>query len=249
MGSRFPIAALTAAALLFAQPASAGDGMWAWLSSLSPPGPFTGDRFGWPALLATACRQDGDWKLSPFGTHSADQTNRRGTTEGAQGHPILPCAYVEWVHFKSESDFKGNPDSVAGYPEIHVRQFDIGMSVRLHDALDIGGGYGRIWFRHDDEATGTEATKAKFTITPVRVVMRPLLFFVPENRWRPFAGAVSVYWKEVFVPGPIRGDDFGEKRPKGQAEFSEDATFAASVGVILDVTAFLRGFLEFKRRP
>ena len=126
-----------------------------------------------------------------------------------------------------------------GYPEICVNLIDIGASARLHDGLDIGGGFGWAWFRHDNDATRTEVTTRKLTLTPIRVVLRPLLFVIPEKKYNRVARAISVYWKEVWVSGPIRGRDFGQRPRLDEPEFREGSALATSFGFTVDVTAFL----------
>jgi hypothetical protein len=237
MRCRFPLAALTVAFVL-AQPTPAAAGFWAWLSSLSPPGPFTAPYDVLPPVLATVCVQDRRLKPSPIGLDrdAHDDVLRSRDSSGSaksHWHPVLPCTYVEWATFKSDPE--ENPD----YPEIRVNLVDIGVSARLHDGLDIGGGFGWVWFRHDNDASRTDVTRRKLAITPIRVVVRPLLFVLPETKFSRWAGAFSVYWKDVWISGPIHGGEFGQRVRPGESEFREGSPLATSFGFTVDLTALL----------
>jgi hypothetical protein len=190
-------------------PRPASAGFWAWLSEFSGPGPFK----GWGFLL-TGCFVDGKLKPSPVAQDS-------GNTEK---HP--PCVYFD------KGLFNVDADSIKGFPKIDTSLNDFGGSVRLVDGLDIGGGLGWISFDSGE-------THRKFTVTPIRLVTRPLLLATPPGflgKNRHYLGVLSVYWKEVFVSGDITGEDFGV----AAAKFRSKGESVSSFGIVFDATALLR---------
>lgn len=209
-----------------ARPASAG--LWAWLEKFSGPGPFTGT-----PVLVTFCFQKlltADGK--PNGTVFAPSpVSRPDTTKEP-----LSCIYFD------RGVFDADRDDIRGFPEIHATLNDIGGSVRLVDGLDIGAGLGWITFSNKE----TQNTPSKFTITPLRIVTRPLLLAFPPgypSTRRHFLGALSIYWKETFVEGHLTGEDFGAERSR----FDGNGELVRSYGFVLDVTALL--FKEKWRLP
>jgi hypothetical protein len=176
-------------------------------------------------------------KPSPIGRDSSAHEvslTPKGAAQlsGAHQHPVLPCLYAE------RATFIAKPDPDLGYPEIRVSLYEFGGAARLHDGLDIGGGIGFAQFEHDDVA-GSEVTNVKLTLTPIRVSLRPLLFVVPEGKWTRLGNALTIYWKQLYISGPIRGSDFGQMPPPGEPEFREGSAIPSSFGITIDVTAFL----------
>jgi hypothetical protein len=221
--------ACVAVVLLIVTPTSATafhNEVWAWLAQLSGPGPFSG-----AMALATACVQDQRLKASPIGADSDDHKNLSDRS-ASHTHPELFCVFVDQGFFSSPAD------AARGYPELRAHMTDVGLSVRLIDGLDLGAGVGWLSFRGDR----IPATTRKLTLTPVRIVIRPLLLALPEEIRRPWLGGLSFYWKQVYIPGRIQGREFGQIPPDGLAPFSGPAEAVESFGFALDATALLRFF-------
>jgi len=204
---------LAALVMTIAFPASAGAwDFWTWLSDFSGPGPFSGTFF---ALTGTVCRQGDRWKPSPIAKDSEAHEE------------VIVCIY-----FDRES-FHDDADPSRGYPDLRIRANDIGASLRVRDWLDVGAGMG--WLSITD--TTSDTTRSRFVMSPVRVVVRPLLLFLPEKgRHRSF-GILSFYWKDIYVPGVIRGRDFGQKPPSDLNEFRASHDVVHAYGLTLDLTA------------
>jgi hypothetical protein len=78
---------------------------------------------------------------------------------------FLPCIYFDTGLYIAKED------PVWGFPRIHASLNDIGGSLRFADWLDIGAGLGWITFDSGKD------THSKFTVTPIRIVARPMLLF------------------------------------------------------------------------
>lgn len=197
---------------LFVRPAPAYASFWAWLEEFSGPGPFKGYAF-----LLTGCVQDGGLRPSPLVKNGTSPASASGAWRP------LGCVYFDRGAFDTAAD------SLRGFPAIDVAHYDVGAAFRLFDGLDVGAGVGRIRFK----ANGT--TRGKATITPLRLVLRPLLLVTPEQHQQRWMSVFSVYWKETFVVGPLTGTDFGA--PAGA--FDSPGEIVRSFGVIFDLTSLL----------
>jgi hypothetical protein len=119
-------------------------------------------------------------------------------------HDRLLCYYADYGTFVADADAERE------FPRVGVTVTDIGPTVRLNDGLDIGGGFGWANFNSEPEG-GDPVRRTRFALTPIRVVLRPVLLAMPEH-WRtrhPWLGVFTVYWKETLVYGSLIGADFG----------------------------------------
>jgi hypothetical protein len=76
-------------------------------------------------------------------------------------------------------------------------------------------------------------------MTPIRLVMRPVLLATPPGflgKNRHFLGFFSFYWKEVLVADDINGEDFGV----AAAKFQTTGDLVRSIGITFDATSLLR---------
>jgi hypothetical protein len=159
----------------------------------------------------------------------SDYFGGNGRPSGA-GHADkhLICAFTDVVRFSAPAD--------RGYPDLTATSFDVGTSARLHDGVDLGVGFGRISFR------GADVHEGYWTLTPVRLVIRPILLALPEEKRRGWMGLFNLYWKETYVKGPIRARDLGAP----QLDWTVQGELIRSFGVNIDVgTLFPTNF----RRP
>jgi hypothetical protein len=141
------------------------------------------------------------------------------------------CGYVDQGFFNSKVDME------RGFPEIRTHLTDIGPSVRLHDGVDLGVGFGWVTFN------GTGVTAAPhMTLTPMRLVMRPILIAVPEAYRKRWMGVLSVFWKETYVIGSLTAEDLGSATDP----FSSDGELIRSFGFNFDITAALPAKWGFK---
>ena len=116
----------------------------------------------------------------------------------------MVCFYVDQGFFSAAADAERK------FPEVGVYMGDIGPTARLHDGLDIGGGFG--WARITSQPAGLEPVRQfRLTLTPIRVLLRPILLALPEE-WREgrqWLGVFTIYWKETFIYGGLTGADLG----------------------------------------
>lgn len=147
-----------------------------------------------------------------------------GASKVGPGHieKALGCVYLD------QGFFRADPDPVRGFPQLRAHMTDIGPSARLHDGVDVGGGVGWVTFTGE----GIEK-KRQVALTPVRLVLRPVLLAVPEHHRKAWMGFLNIYWKETYVAGRLTGADFGAPTNA----FSVDGELIRSFGLNLDVTA------------
>ncbi len=95
-----------------------------------------------------------------------------------QGHvdPPLLCGYFDTALYKAESQ---KPEDKKGFNEVRAHFFDFGPSARFFDSLDIGVGAGFVTIQSTN-SRGNKFETNRVTFVPVRVVLRPLLMFVPD---------------------------------------------------------------------
>jgi hypothetical protein len=162
------------------------------------------------------------------------QIYRSDAAEAGAGHKdkTMVCGYFDYGRFHSEVAV-GTVDA-RGFPNVTANLYDVGPSVRLHDGLDIGGGFGRISFTARPPMQ-PELSRARWTITPFRSVIRPLLLAVPEQHRKDWMGVFSLYWKETYIAGKLTGADFGAPRDS----YAVDGELVRSFGIIIDASALL----------
>jgi hypothetical protein len=210
MKSRYVLVPLVIVMVLAVPRPASARFFWSWLEEFSGPGPFTGR-----TVVLTGCFRSRFPVASPL--------------VGEPGRP-LPCVYFDKGWFDVERDDR------RGFPEIALGMNDFGGSLRIVDGIDLGAGIGWISFR-PQVAGQTEETHRKATVTPIRVVIRPLLVAVPSHMRRKMMGILSIYWKETYVDGPITGRHFGVS----ESQFHSNGELVRSFGIILDLTALVPG--------
>ena len=139
-------------------------------------------------------------------------------------HERLVCGYFDFGSFSADAD----QDPERGFPALTARLYDFGPSARIHDGVDIGGGFGWVRFKGD----GVDVKRAAFT--PLRVILRPILLALPDEWRQEWMGVFSFYWKETYVWGRLSGADFGVDNG-----WSENGELIRSYGVNLDATALI----------
>jgi hypothetical protein len=149
------------------------------------------------------------------------------------GHadPRLICAYIDQGFFHAAAN------NARGFAKIGAHLTDIGPSLRLHDGVDLGAGFGWVTFNGDR----VEASP-HMTITPLRLIFRPITMLAPEQYRRKWMGVLNIYWKETFVVGKLNARDFGSMTDG----FSIDGELVRSFGLNVDVTALFPAKWGFK---
>jgi len=143
----------------------------------------------------------------------------------------LICAYFDFGGFTNDVGETGV--DLNGFPTVTADLFDFGGVARLHDGLDIGGGFGFVRFS-SESAQGT-IHETRMTLTPLRTVVRPLLLVWPEHRRKKWMGILSLYWKETYIVGELQGADFGAP----ENSYRSNGELVRSFGVTLDWTALI----------
>lgn len=137
-----------------------------------------------------------------------------------------PCFYADFGRFKADA----NP--TRGFPRIDITTADFGGAFRFWDSIDIGSGIGFLHISPDGHESNTHVT-----VTPFRLSARPLLMIFDNraNRGgvREALSLLSVYWKGVYVMGPLDGKDFGGD----EKSFQATGDFVQSAGAIIDLSA------------
>jgi hypothetical protein len=149
-------------------------------------------------------------------------------TDFGPGHSDkrMVCFYVDHARYTAEAQ--------RGFPAVAANVLDIGPVARLHDGLDIGGGFGRMSFT-GQLVNGTRFEGSRTTLTPIRVVFRPILVAVPEEWRKRWMGVFTIFWKETFVMGELNGEHFGLPRE----QFRVDGELLRSYGVNIDLLALI----------
>jgi hypothetical protein len=136
------------------------------------------------------------------------------------------CGYLDQGFFSADAS-PPDVDPQQRFPRLRAHMTDIGPSARLHDGIDLGGGLGWVTF------SGSGVDKSQMTLTPVRLILRPILLAVPEHYRQPWMGVLNIYWKQTYVIGRLTGADFGAP----QNAFHVDGEMIRSFGFNFDVTA------------
>jgi hypothetical protein len=146
----------------------------------------------------------------------ANESRREGP-----GHKdrAFVCGYADVARFSA--------DAGGGFPQLTATSIDAGPSARLHDGVDVGVGIGRIVFR------GSGVKQGYTTLTPIRLVLRPILLALPEEKRRAWMGFFNIYWKETYVEGLIKAADLGAP----SSDWSVDGELIRSFGFNIDVGA------------
>jgi hypothetical protein len=179
------------------QPAEAS--LWDWLQELSGPGPFHG-RFNYALTL----------KCEGSGVFRPSRTDVKSPTT---------CVFFDQRFFKSEADDR--------FDSVNVVVTEIGPSIRLHPAVEVGAGIGVINFTSE----GKSATR--LTGSFPRLVFNPFLA-LPKLQTNKHAdwGFFKIYFRESIIVGGLSEEDFSAKPG---TRFSVRHERVRSMGFIIDV--------------
>lgn len=203
------VAGIVAASVAgFPSSASAGlDDIWDIVDALSGPGPFKGG----PVMAATiGCRQGRAWRFTP----AMSDPGRN-----------VPCLYVDFRDLAVEP--KGP------YARVTAKMVETGVSFTQHRALELGAGLGVAYFA--TTVSGTDYNVTNFTVTPIRVVFKPLRL-MPQWRAEPRAGFLQVHYRGTVRFGDIDGSDFGAPA----STFRAGTEYLNGAGLVIDVLQALR---------
>jgi len=184
------------------------DDIWDIIDALSGPGPFKGG----PVLAATInCWEDG----SPRFRRAMSNPDR-----------LDPCLYVDFRDMYVEP--KGP------YGTVTAKLLETGFSFEQYRFLELGAGFGVAFF--STTVDGTDYNVTNFTVTPVRVALKPLRLI---RKWRDNsrAGFLQVHFRGTVRFGEIDGSDFGA--PAGT--FKAGTEFLRGGSLVIDVLQAVRG--------
>jgi hypothetical protein len=158
---------------------------------------------------------------------------KESTADSGPGHrdPRPICAYVDQGFFHAAE----NP--ARGFGKIRAHLTDVGPSARIHDGVDVGAGIGWVTFSGD-----RVNVPAHFTITPIRLILRPITLAVPEEHRARWMGVLNIYWKETYVKGRLSAEQFGSTTDN----FSVNGELIRSFGFNVDITALFPAKWRFQ---
>jgi hypothetical protein len=225
---RFLIVAVLACGGLMASPVPASASLMDWLQELSGPGPFNAKHIN---LIVDVCptghKYNQDHEVDIFASDYGEQWNK----------PRV-CLFVDNRLLRND----GAGDNF-GAGTIDVHTFEFGASARLHRAVSIGFGVGRIGFK-----SNKGAEPARFLVTAPRIVVKPALIFGGDfwdnkNKFvQAAAGILKFYIKNNIISGKLTGADFGLSLADANSNFSVSHDRVWSSGFVLDFTEVLALF-------
>ena len=190
------------------RPAHAGiDDWWDYLDQLSGPGPF----YGGPAIGATI----GCWEDGRFEWRRAIEPRR-----------FSPCVYWDWRELSAPAK--------APFAEVSANLLDSGVSFHISPYFEYGVGIG--WAHFATSVRDTKFAVDNFTITPARLVFRPLRA-IPEWRANPRAGFLQIVVRDTVRFGRLTSADFGAPNDP----WSTGTEHLTGVTLVIDVLTALRG--------
>jgi hypothetical protein len=163
-------------------------------------------------------------RSEPMTLRDISELYKLDVADHGPGHidPRFICGYVDQGFFHASANIQ------RGFPAIRAHLTDIGPSARLHDGVDVGAGIGWVTFA----GNGVHAP-ARFTITPIRLILRPITLAVPEEYRKRWMGVLNIFWKETYVRGRLNAEQFGSSTDT----FSVNGELIRSFGFNVDVTA------------
>ncbi len=213
---RLIFVACMVAGVVQAAPAEAS--FLSWLEELSGPGPFTGPVFSVPV----ACVHD---------------SSRDGPRCNPDGPPLSGTIHVRFGNFYSRASdrrFKDlNDDLDDNHGVVRVRPFSVVYLLRLHRALEVGGGGGVMFLSGDRFSPFTRLVLTPFTASLTPLTIRRAW---PRGKWRQAARALRIDVDAMLVPQGFRGSDFNNSRTR----FDSGPDLLWHAGVVLDFSAFGR---------
>ena len=181
---------------------------WDWLEELSGPGPFH-DRFISSNLALTLKCED-----SPV-FHLSTKDVKSTTT----------CLFFDQRFFRNDGDPR--------FARVDVSITEVGPSIRLHPAIEVGAGMGAIHF------SGKGTSETRLMVSFPRLVFNPLLA-VP--RWQTDKNAdlgfFKIYFRESIIFKGLSQADFSVKPGAAfSTPFSTKHERVNSMGFIIDAVA------------
>jgi hypothetical protein len=146
-------------------------------------------------------------------------------------HNRFICGYFDSGRYKAYEEDPRFP----GLADLQARMYDLGPVARVHDGVDIGGGFGWVRFK----GMGGAVDLKKMTFTPIRIILRPAIIALPDElrrKWR-WAGIFTMYFKETYVKGKLEAADFDVQ----SSDWAENGELVRSFGINLDLLALLPG--------
>ena len=202
---------------LTAAPRSAEADIWDWLQEFSGPGPFHTRNLN----LMVPCTNEVGVRSEAL--PQVDPSNPK------------PCWYIDYRSFKNNTD---QDNFKAGKVELHV--FEVGGSVRLHRAIDVGFGGGAMFFNTEK---GGKFVRGVLTVP--RVQITPAMLFGSSGFWsghqsrgKTLLKSVKYYLKENIVLGPLDAERFGLSASQSNFKVTNDRVF--SCGFIIDFNEAVR---------
>jgi hypothetical protein len=163
---------------------------WDYLDQLSGPGPFHGG----PTISATiVC-----WHKPPDRANAAREANFKR----AAANPWYdPCLFADWRHLDAR------PASPFGYTAADL--IDFGVSLQISPFFEFGAGVGFAHFNTYYDGVEKPFGVTSPTLTPFRVVVKPLKLFRKTWRDDPRWGALQFVVRDTIRFGRLTGADFG----------------------------------------
>ncbi len=199
-------------------PAPAQANIWDWLEVLNGPGPS---------------RSRGNFMVNLFcrGTDGLNVAKQpRALGRFMQIPPLsgadTTCLYVDqrWLHAEDDTRF---------YP-VNISLTEIGSSVWLHPAVELGAGVGFLRF-NSENAASQKFSGSRLTFSFPRLVFKPLLA-LERNRQNANWGFLQIFFKESIIVGDLSDEDFASKPG---TDFSRRHQRVESMGFIIDVTSLI----------
>jgi hypothetical protein len=151
---------------------------------------------------------------------------------------VTPLTGVPICYFADFRFFKNRPGDNFGVDDVDLGVYEFGVSARLHHAISLGFGFGRMQI-----STPTK-TSWHTVLTGPRLVIKPLLIYGSPEFWRQgktrrtlqaFLGTVKYYVKEDMVIGHLTAADFGvTEGPNKDFDVVGDRQW--STGFVFDLT-------------
>lgn len=188
-------------------PAYAGlDDWWDYLDQLSGPGPFHDG----PALGAEV----GCWDGGSFVWRRPIKESRFKT-----------CVYWDWRELTAPPR--------APFAEVSANLIDSGVSFHFNEYFEYGAGLG--WAHFATTVKDNKLSVNNLTVTPVRVVFRPLRAF-PRLRSKSKAGFLQVVIRDTVRVGRLTSADFGAPSDP----WSSGTEHLAGATLVIDLLTALR---------
>jgi hypothetical protein len=195
------------------------------LEELSGPGPF-----GYKGNVLTTFKclkvSAGGYTYTPhrnFGIPGEVEVKPQLPGRAAEYKPpppaFMPCFFADFRRLQSlaNDNFRN---------QTNAKTVELGITFPLARPIEIGAGAGWIQF----DTVGITTRRA--TLTPLRVVIKPL-FFIPQHQKQDWLAFLKYYVKETVIIGRLRGEDFGVDNSVFDNKTSRD--FVTSAGFIIDL--------------